>query len=68
MSDISADVFAEGGGLDQRMLSHCRFLFLSLSEDNKDRRLLMLAGIFFIVLGGWLLSWWTYFGVVFGFV
>ena len=29
MSDISADVFAEGGGgLYQRMLSRCRFLFL----------------------------------------
>ena len=27
MSDFSADVFAEGGGLYQRLLSRCRFFF-----------------------------------------
>ena len=31
-------------------------------------RLLMPAGMFFVVVGGWLLSQWTYCGVVLGFV
>jgi len=28
----------------------------ALSDDRDDRRLLMLAGMFFVVIGGWLLS------------
>ena len=27
-----------------------------LSDDNEDSRLLMPAGMFFVVIGGWLLS------------
>ena len=40
----------------------------SVNGVKDDKRLLMPAGIFFMILGGWLLSWWTYFIVVFGFV
>ena len=40
----------------------------TLSDDRDDSRLLIPAGIFFVVMGGWLLSRWTYCSVVFGFV
>ena len=39
----------------------------ALSERD-DSRLLMPAGKFFVVIGGWLLSRWTYCSVVLGFV
>ena len=40
----------------------------ALSDERDDSRLLMPAGMFFVVVGGWLLSQWTYCGVVLGFV
>ena len=40
----------------------------ALSDERDDSRLLMPAGMFFVVVGGWLLSQWTYYGVVLGFV
>ena len=38
----------------------------ALSNERDDRRLLMPAGRFFVVIGGWLLSRWTYYSVVLG--
>ena len=40
----------------------------ALSDERDDSRLLMPAGMFFVVIGGWLLSRWTYYSVVLGFV
>ena len=40
----------------------------ALSDDRDDSRLLMPAGMFFVVMGGWLLSRSTYCSEVFGFV
>ena len=40
----------------------------ALSDERDDSRLLMPTGMFFVVVGGWLLSQWTYCGVVLGFV
>ena len=40
----------------------------ALSDERDDSRLLMPAGMFFVVIGGWLLSRWTYCSVVLGFV
>ena len=40
----------------------------AFSDERDDSRLLMPAGMFFVVVGGWLLSQWTYCGVVLGFV
>ena len=40
----------------------------ALSEDRDERHLLMLAGMFFVVMGGWLLSQWTHCSSVFGLV
>lgn len=40
----------------------------ALSEDRDERRLLMPARMFFVVMGGWLLSRWTYCNSVFGLV
>ena len=40
----------------------------ALSDERDDSRLLMPADMFFVVVGGWLLSQWTYCGVVLGFV
>ena len=39
-----------------------------MSDERDDKRLLIPAGMFFVVIGGWLLSWWTYCNVVLGFV
>ena len=39
-----------------------------LSGMEEQLRLLMPAGIFFVVIGGWLLSRWTYCSEVSGFV
>ena len=38
---------------------------VSASDDISARRLLMLSGMFFITLGGWLDSLWTYCGLLF---
>ena len=40
----------------------------ALSEDRDERRLLMPAGMFFVVIGGWLLSRWMYSSSIFGLV
>ena len=40
----------------------------ALSDDRDDSRLLVPAGMFLVVIGGWLLSRWTYCSEVFGFV
>ena len=40
----------------------------ALSDERDDSRLLMPADMFFVVVGGWLLSQWMYCGVVLGFV
>ena len=40
----------------------------ALSDERDDSRLLMPAGMFFVVIGGWLLSRWTYYSVVLRFV
>ena len=40
----------------------------ALSDERDDGCLLMPAGMFFVVIGGWLLSRWTYSSVVLGFV
>ena len=40
----------------------------ALSDERDDSRVLMPAGMFFVVIGGWLLSRWTYCSVVLGFV
>ena len=40
----------------------------ALSEDRDERCLLMPAGMFFVVMGGSLLSRWTYCNSVFGLV
>ena len=40
----------------------------ALSDERDDDRLLMPVGIFFVVIGGWLLSRWTDCSVVLGFV
>ena len=40
----------------------------ALSDDRDDSRLLIPAGMFFVVMGGWLLSRWTYCSEVFGFL
>ena len=42
-------------------------MMLCLTERD-DSRLLMPAGMFFVVIGGWLLSRWMYCSVVLGFV
>ena len=39
-----------------------------LSYDRDDSHLLMLASMFFVVMGGWLLPRWMYCRVVLGFV
>ena len=39
-----------------------------MSDERDDKHLLIPAGMFFVVVGGWLLSWWTYCNVVLGFV
>ena len=39
----------------------------ALSDERDDSLSLMPAGMFFVVVGGWFLSWWTYFSVVLGF-
>ena len=39
-----------------------------LFDDIVDRCLLILSGMFFMMFGGWLLSLWTYKGVLFGFI
>ena len=31
-----------------------------LSDESEESRLFIPAGMFFKVIGGWLLSWWTY--------
>ena len=41
-------------------------LKVSASDDISARRLLMLSGMFFITLGGWLDSLWTYCGLLLG--
>ena len=38
----------------------------ALSDERDDSHLLMPAGMFFVVIGGWLLSRWTYCSVVVG--
>ena len=40
----------------------------ALSDERCEGRLLTPAGMFFVVLGWWLLSRWTYCSVVLGFV
>ena len=35
----------------------------ALSDERDDSHSLMPAGMFFVVVGGWFLSRWTYFGV-----
>ena len=40
----------------------------ALSDERDDSHLLMLTGMFFVVIGGWFLSQWTYSSVVFGLV
>ena len=40
----------------------------ALSDERYDSRLLIPAGMFFVVIGGWLLSPWMYCRVVLGFV
>ena len=40
----------------------------ALSDERDDSRLLMPAAKFLVVIGGWLLSRWTYCSVVLGFV
>lgn len=40
----------------------------ALSDERYDSRLLIPAGMFFVVIGGWLLSPWMYCSVVLGFV
>ena len=37
----------------------------ALSDNRDDSRLLMPAGMFLVVIGGWLLSRWTYCSEVF---
>lgn len=39
----------------------------ALSDERDDSRLLMLAGMFLVVFGGWLLLRWTYCSMVLGF-
>ena len=38
----------------------------ALSDERDDSLLLMRVGMFFMVVGGWLLSRWTYCSVVLG--
>ena len=40
----------------------------ALSDERDDSLSFMPAGMFFVVVGGWFLSWWTYFSVVLSFV
>ena len=40
----------------------------ALSVKRDDSLPLMPAGMFYVVVGGWFLSRWTYFSVVLGFV
>ena len=40
----------------------------ALSDERDDSLSFMPAGMFFVVVGGWFLSWWTYFSVSLGVV
>ena len=71
MSDVGTGIFAKGRVVPEDVVALSVFSFAcfgwfvlqgvawskdALSDDKDDSRLLMPAGMFFVVIGGWLLS------------